>query len=92
MIVDVNTHISLSGKGEKKTREYYVGYGNNRQKRYDADVYQGSIQVTGAVFGDALSVSTKLLEEHWKSMVANDSQIVTNVGETAEISWNFNAN
>ena len=40
MIVDVNTHISLSGKGEKKTREYYVGYGNNRQKRYDADVYQ----------------------------------------------------
>ena len=43
----------------------------------DADVYQGSIQVTGAVFGDALSVSTKLLEEHWKSMVANDSQIVT---------------
>ena len=50
----------------------------------DADVYQGSIQVTGAVFGDALSVSTKLLEEHWKSMVANDSQIVINVGETAE--------
>ena len=43
----------------------------------DADVYQGSIQVTGAVFGDALSVSTKLLEEHWNSMVANDSQIVT---------------
>lgn len=40
MVVDVNTHVTLSGKGEKQTRSYYVGYGNNRQKRYDADLYQ----------------------------------------------------
>ena len=50
------------------------GYANGVVR---TDHSQGSIQVTGAVFGDALSVSTKLLEEHWKSMVANDSQIVT---------------
>ena len=39
MIVDVNTHVTLLGKGEKQTREYYVGVGNDREKRYDADLY-----------------------------------------------------
>ncbi len=40
MLVDINTHVTLSGKGERKTREYYVRQGDNTEKRYDADLYQ----------------------------------------------------
>ncbi len=40
MIVDLNTHATLTGEGEVKTREYEVKVSNDRkERRYDADVY-----------------------------------------------------
>lgn len=40
MIVDVNAHASLSGKGEHQTRKYKVKQGDSEETRYDADVYR----------------------------------------------------
>ena len=39
MIVDVNAHANLQGNGEKETRRYYRGSGDNRKLYYDADLY-----------------------------------------------------
>ena len=39
MVIDENTHVSLSGQGEHQTREYTVGSGDNETTRYDADLY-----------------------------------------------------
>lgn len=39
MIVDVNAHAALTGRGEHTTRTYTVNNGDKRQTRYDADVY-----------------------------------------------------
>ena len=39
MLVDVNAHANLVGEGEHQTRSYYVGSGDDRELRYDADLY-----------------------------------------------------
>ena len=39
MVVDANTHATLSGEAEHQTRSYTVGSGNSRRHYYDADVY-----------------------------------------------------
>lgn len=39
MIVDVHAHATLTGRGEHTTRTYTVKNGDNRNTRYDADVY-----------------------------------------------------
>lgn len=39
MLVDVNAHANLVGKGEHQTRKYYRGSGDNQKVYYDADLY-----------------------------------------------------
>jgi DNA-directed RNA polymerase subunit RPC12/RpoP len=39
MVVDINAHAKLSGRGEHETRSYTVKVGDNDERRYDADVY-----------------------------------------------------
>jgi len=39
LIVDGNCHATFKGQGEKLVKEYYVGSKDNREKRYDADLY-----------------------------------------------------
>lgn len=39
MVVDINAHARLTGQGEHETRSYTVGDDNNKQTRYDADLY-----------------------------------------------------
>lgn len=39
MVVDVNAQATFQGQGEHKTREYTVGHGDDRETRYDADLY-----------------------------------------------------
>lgn len=40
MIIDVNSHVKLSGYGEQQTRKYIRGSGNNAKTYYDADLYE----------------------------------------------------
>jgi len=39
MVVDVNSHVRLSGQGEHEVRRYTRGSGDNRRTYYDADLY-----------------------------------------------------
>lgn len=39
MIVDVNSHAKFVGQGEHLVRKYTVGSGDDRETRYDADLY-----------------------------------------------------
>ena len=39
MLVDVNAHAKFVGEGEHQTAKYYVGSGDNKEVRYDADLY-----------------------------------------------------
>lgn len=40
MIADINSHVNLSGKGEKLVRTYTRGSGDNKEVYYDADLYE----------------------------------------------------
>lgn len=40
MIVDINSHVNLNGKGEKLVRTYTRGSGDNKRVYYDADLYR----------------------------------------------------
>ena len=39
MIVDANTSVNFEGTGEVEVRRYTVGSGDNKETRYDADLY-----------------------------------------------------
>ena len=39
MVVDVNSHAYLSGQGEHEIRSYTVGNDDNKETKYDADLY-----------------------------------------------------
>ena len=39
MVVDINGHSKLSGQGEHEVRRYTVGSGDDKETRYDADLY-----------------------------------------------------
>lgn len=42
MIVDINANSTLTGQGEKLTRKYTIGSGDNKTTYYDADVFNVS--------------------------------------------------
>ena len=42
LIIDANAHANFEGEGEHLIRHYYVGSGDNRESRYDADLYKVS--------------------------------------------------
>lgn len=39
MLVDINSHVTLVGQGEKSVRSYTKGSGNNSKTYYDADLF-----------------------------------------------------
>ena len=39
MLVDANCHANFKGQGEHLVKKYYVGSGDNREARYNADLY-----------------------------------------------------
>lgn len=39
MIIDANVHANFKGQGEHETRKYTVGFGDDRETVYDADLY-----------------------------------------------------
>lgn len=40
MVVDINSHVSLKGKGERLVRSYTRGSDENKRRYYDADLYK----------------------------------------------------
>ena len=56
MLVDVNAHANFKGEGEHLVRRYTVGTGEDRETRYDADLY--SVERDFDIVIDDLSVES----------------------------------
>ena len=58
MLVDVNAHASFSGEGEHELRSYTVGSDDNKETRYDAELYH--IERDFDIVIDGLSIESSL--------------------------------
>lgn len=76
MVVDLNAKATLKGQGEHETRRYTVGSGDDKETRYDADVYD--IWRTFDLHVDDLTVesSSQRLDQDTK---ANTNNIINSV-------------
>lgn len=71
MIVDVNAHAKLVGEGEKQTRQYYRGSGDNREVCYDADLYKVEREFDLTINGLSVESSSQRLNNTSSSQTNN---------------------
>ena len=64
MLVDINSHVHLAGYGERQTRKYYRGSGNNRRVYYDADLYAVERKFDLAIEGLTIESSADKLQRN----------------------------
>lgn len=71
MVVDINCHTKLIGQGEHLVRRYTVGSGDDRETRYDADLYD--VEREFDLFIDDLTIesSTDKLDNNSKDKTNN---------------------
>ncbi|WP_336629277.1 MULTISPECIES: TFIIB-type zinc ribbon-containing protein [unclassified Microbacterium] len=56
LVVDFNANVQFAGTGEHTTRKYTVGQGDDRETRYDYDVYQ--VGRTFSLYVDDLTIES----------------------------------
>ena len=71
MIVDINSHVNLSGKGEKLVRTYTRGSGDNKEVYYDADLYEVKRDFDLAIDGLTVESNSDRLNNEDKSKTNN---------------------
>ena len=71
MIVDANTHASLQGQGEHKTRSYTVRRGDRTETYYDADLYDVESQFDLTIEGLTVESSEDKLNTRAKDKTTN---------------------
>lgn len=64
MVVDLNTHMKLIGKGEHKIRQYNRGSGNNIITYYDADLYSVNREYDLSIEGLSIESSADKLNKN----------------------------
>ena len=64
MVVDVNSHMKLSGQGEHQVRKYVRGSGENAKVYYDVDVYNIEREFDLAIKGLTVESNSKRLEKN----------------------------
>ncbi len=64
MVVDVNSHMKLSGQGEHQIRKYVRGSGENTKVYYDVDVYNIEREFDLAINGLTVESNSKRLEKN----------------------------
>lgn len=64
MVVDVNSHMKLSGQGEHQVRKYVRGSGENAKVYYDVDVYNIEREFDLAINGLTVESNSKRLEKN----------------------------
>jgi Primosomal protein N'' (replication factor Y) - superfamily II helicase len=64
MVVDASGHSKMSGQGEHETRAYWVGSGDNRRRKYDADVYDVKREFDIAINGLTVESSSDKLNQN----------------------------
>ena len=63
MVIDMNVHAKMSGEGEVETRRYVVGSGDDKETRYDADVYEVSREFDVAIDDLTIEASSDRLNQ-----------------------------
>ena len=71
MIVDANTHASMSGQGEHETRRYTVKHGDNERTYYDADLYNVQREFDLTIEGLTVESSEDKLDTKSKTKTNN---------------------
>lgn len=71
MLVDVNTHASLVGEGERETRQYYIRSGDTEQLCYDADLYQVKREFDLTINGLSIESNSERLDNTSSSQTNN---------------------
>lgn len=71
MIVDVNSHVHLSGRGEHQVRSYVRGSDNNKRTYYDADLYDVVRDFDMTINGLTVESSSDKLNKHTKGKTNN---------------------
>ena len=71
MLVDINAHANFSGEGEHETKSYYIGFDENRQKVYDAELYNVEREFDVAISGLSVESSSDRLNNASKEKTNN---------------------
>lgn len=71
MIVDINSHEKLVGKGEHQVRKYVKGSGDSAKTYYDADVYNVEREFDLAIKGLTVESSSDKLNKKSKNKTNN---------------------
>ena len=71
MLVDINAHANFSGEGEHETKSYYIGFDEDRQKVYDAELYHVEREFDVAISGLSVESSSDRLNNASKEKTNN---------------------
>jgi DNA-directed RNA polymerase subunit RPC12/RpoP len=90
MIVDVRSHVRMSGEGEHLVRRYTVGDKDNRETRYDADLYEIGREFDLLVDDLTVEASSERLQQ---TTSVNSNNIINSILPfPLETAVRFNAN
>ena len=90
MIIDVNSHASLSGQGEHLTRKYTVSNGNNKKTYYDADLYSVERDFDLTIEGLTVESNAENLTDNDKTKTKNIINAIMPFDTENCVKWDSN--
>lgn len=90
MLVDVNAHVNLIGRGERQTRKYFRGSGNNQKAYYDADLYHVEREFDLVVDGLSVESSADKLNNAATDKTNNVINAIMPFDTENCVKWNAN--
>lgn len=90
MVVDVNSHVSLAGKGEHLVRRYTRGTDDNKRTYYDADLYEVKREFDLTINGLTVESSMDKLNKNSSNKTNNIINSIMPFDIENCVKWNSN--
>ena len=90
MVVDINSHTRLLGKGEHETRRYSRGSDENRRTYYDADLYRVGRDFDLTIKGLTVESSSDKLDRNNSHKTNNIINAIMPFDTENSVKWNAN--
>ncbi|MDD6919836.1 MAG: TFIIB-type zinc ribbon-containing protein [Eubacteriales bacterium] len=90
MLVDINGHADFSGEGEHEVRSYKVGSGDNKETRYDADLYHVERSFDVEITELSIESSADKLDKNNKKKTTNIINSIMPFDTENCVKWNAN--
>ena len=90
MVVDVNSHANLTGKGEHEVRRYSRGSGENREVFYDADLYNVTRDFDLTIKGLTVESSSDKLNKNSQEKTNNIINAIMPFDTENAVKWDSN--